>query len=186
MNNKNYIIRKTETKDAEQFVKLRNLVWRSAYAHIFPEEVFIQMESEEKIARFKAGFAEHQLAPDRITYVAELNGKLIGFFVGVFLSDYGYFKEKKYADLQAIYIHPDYQHIGLGREFFNIFVNELRERNIKNFVIGVLKDNKQARNAYEKWGGKLKDYSQPFVKLGKEYTEVFYTYDVSKIKEKIL
>lgn len=48
------------------------------------------------------------------------------------------------------------------------------------FVDGVLKDNHNARKVYEKWGGKLDEYTQPFVKLGVSYDEVFYTYDLTK------
>ena len=48
------------------------------------------------------------------------------------------------------------------------------------FVIGVLKDNHNAKKVYEKWGGKLDEYTQPFVKLGVGYDEVFYTYDLTK------
>ena len=46
-----------------------------------------------------------------------------------------------------------------------------------------MQDNKQARKAYEKWGGKLDAYSQPYVKEGKEYVEVFYTFDLTKEKK---
>jgi inosine/xanthosine triphosphate pyrophosphatase family protein len=45
-------------------------------------------------------------------------------------------------------------------------------------VIGVLKDNHKARKVYEKWGGKLDNHEQPFVKLGVGYDEVFYTYEL--------
>ena len=44
---KNIIIRKVKSEDAEQYIKLGNLVWRIAYRHIFPEEVFIDRESKE-------------------------------------------------------------------------------------------------------------------------------------------
>lgn len=45
-------------------------------------------------------------------------------------------------------------------------------------MIGVLKENDKARKVYEKWGGKLDKYTQPFVKLGVGYDEVFYTYEL--------
>lgn len=179
---KAYIIRKITANDAEQFIRLGNLVWRSAYGDIFPEEVFVQRESEEIINKMKAGFAEHQLANDKIAYVAEVDGEIIGYLSGTLKSEYEYFGSRNYADLQAVYIHPKYQHMGLGKEFFDIFVFELKKRKIKSFVIGVLKDNQQARKAYKKWGGTLSEYTQPLVKKGIEYTEVYYTYDTEKLK----
>ena len=177
-------IRKVKAEDAEQWSKLQNLVWRYAYKDLLPESVFVEREKPERIAKIITGFAKHQLAEDRICYVAEVNTRLIGYVSGIVKSEYEHFGIKNYADLQAIYIHPNYQHCGLGKKFFNLFVDELKKRNLKRFVVGVLKDNLQARRAYEKWGGKLDVYTQPFIKDGVELTEVFYTYDIEKIKNK--
>ena len=64
-------IRKLKLSDAKEYVTLHNLVWQSAYAHIFPKEVFIDREkrSKEKIENF------HNLvnAPNEIGYVAEID-----------------------------------------------------------------------------------------------------------------
>ena len=44
--------------------------------------------------------------------------------------------------------------------------------------MGVLNDKTKSRNIYELWGGKLSTYEQKICKLGKEYKEVFYTFDL--------
>lgn len=178
---KNYKIRKITADDADQFIRLGNLVWRSAYKNIFPEEVFVQRESEERIAKMKAGFAEHQLADDKITYVAEVDGEIVGYLSGALKSECEYFASQNCADLQGIYVHPNYQHIGIGKKFFDIFVWELKKRKARKFVIGVLQENKQARKAYEKWGGVLSEYVRPLLLKGDEYTEVYYIYDTDKL-----
>ncbi len=84
--------------------------------------------------------------------------------------------------MKALYIHPDFQHLGIGRALFDAFVKEIKKKGISKFVIGVLKDNKQARKAYEKWCGRLDKYSQPFVVNETNYAEVFYIYDLTKEK----
>lgn len=179
-----YRIRKVKLGDAEQYIKLTNFVWRSAYKNIFPESVFTARENEERINRMINGFAEHAIHnPNYFSYVAEADGKIIGLMGGSYRSQYTHFQETDYADLQALYIHPDFQHIGLGKKFFDLFVSKIKKKGITKFVIGVLKDNKQARKAYEKWGGKLDTYSKPFVREGKEYDEVFYTYDLENFKQ---
>ena len=96
------------------------------------------------------------------------------------LSHYEHFGKMGYADLGAIYIHPDYQGLGIGSKLKQIFIDWAKSNGATKFVIGVLKDNHNARKIYEKWGGKLDEYTQPFVKLGVEYDEVFYTYDLTK------
>ena len=99
---------------------------------------------------------------------------------GLYLSENTHFNELGFADLKALYVHPDFQHLGIGKALFDVFVQEIKKKGIKKFVIGVLKDNKQARKAYEKWGGTLDKYTQPFILDGKGYPEVFYTYDLNK------
>ena len=174
-------IRKVKLEDAEQYIKLTNLVWRSAYKSIFPESVFEARESEETISRMVNGFAKYTINnPNYFSYVAEIDGKIIGLLGGSYQSHYEHFQNEEYADLQAVYIHPDFQHIGLGKKFFDLFVTKIKKKGITKFVIGVLQDNKQARRAYEKWGGKLDAYSKPYMKEGKEYIEVFYTYDLTQ------
>ncbi len=80
-----YKIRKTELKDAEQFVKLNILVWRYAYKDIFPESVFA--EREKRVERNIENFSKHQLEnPNGISYIAEIGGKIVGIMSGLYLS----------------------------------------------------------------------------------------------------
>ena len=65
-----------------------------------------------------------------------------------------------------------------------MFEKWAKENGATKYVIGVLRDNYKARKVYEKWGGKLDEYVQPFVKLGVEYDEVFYTYNLEKEDKK--
>ena len=169
-------IRKCEITDAEQYVTLHNLVWRDAYKHIFPEEVFIDREkrTKEKIEKITNIIN----APNEICFVAEENDTIVGFMNATILSYYDHFKNLGYAELMGIYIHPEYQNKGIGSKFKQIFVDWAKNQGATKYVIGVLRDNFKARKVYEKWGGKLDNYTQPFVKLGVEYDEVFYTYEI--------
>jgi len=171
------IIRQTKIEDAEQHVKLGILVWRNAYKHIFPEEVFVERENnaDEKIKSF-----DKRIQNDNTTlsYVAEMEGKIVGFIFARMISTYEHFGDMGYADLEAIYIHPDYQGLGIGNKLKQVFIDWAKTNGATKFVIGVLKDNYKARKVYEKWGGKLDSYTQPFVKLGVGYDEVFYTFEI--------
>ena len=175
--NNNIIIRPVKTEDAEQYIKLNNLVWRFAYNHIFPEEVFIERENnlDKKIEKFST-YAFND--DTQMMYVAECDKNVVGFISAKLISNYPHFAELGYAELGAIYIHPDYQGLGLGSKFKNMFEMWAKGNGATKYVIGVLKDNHKARMVYEKWGGKLDDYSQPFIKLGVEYAEVFYTFNL--------
>ena len=172
-------IRKVKPEDARGWVILHNKVWRDAYSHIFPEEVFIDREIklEEKIKTFTDKMKNDS---ESMAYVAEYNGKIVGTMCGSITSSYNHFD--KYADLIGLYVDPKYQGLGIGSSLKNIFENWAIEHGATQYVIGVLKDNIKARKVYEAWGGKLSEFEEDFVKLGVGYPEVFYTYDLQKNK----
>ena len=173
----NINIRKVKNEDAEKWFALISLVWRIAYKDIFPESVFLDMEAkaEEKIKNFPKNYYNDD---NKFVYVAEVEDKIVGVVFGRKISENAYFSEKNYADLQILYILPEYQSCGIATKFKDLFTKWLKNNNSKRFVIGVLKDNFKARNVYEKWGGKLDTHTEHFIRLGIGYEEVFYTYEI--------
>ena len=172
---KNIKIRKVTKEDGFGWYTLTNKVWRYAYKDIFPEEVFIDNENrfEDRVKHFKYKMTNDH---ENIAYVAEYNGKIIGVMCGSINSSYEHFND--YADLIALYIDPDYHNMGIGTEFKNIFEKWAKSNDATKYVIGVLKDNQEARKVYESWGGKLSKNERDFIKLDVRYKEVFYTYDL--------
>lgn len=168
--------RKVNSKDARGWFILANKVWRDAYKHIFPEEVFIEKEKQVN-ERIKTFDKKIDNSDKNIAYVAEYDGDIIGIMCGHINSSYEYFKVD-YADLEAIYIDPEFQRLGIGSAFKDIFEKWARENGATKYVIGVLKDNIKARKVYELWGGKLSKYEGKFIKLDKGYPEIFYTYNI--------
>ena len=169
-------IRKVEENDAKKWYKFVNKVWRDAYKNIFPEEVFLEKEknTEEKEKHFNENIYNSN---DKIALVAENEDRIIGIMFGVIKSNYEYFNSE-YADLVGLYIDPNFQRKGIGSTFKKMFEKWAKKNGAKKYVIGVLKDNKKARNIYELWGGKLSTYEEDFYKMGVAYKEVFYIYDL--------
>ncbi len=178
LQNKEIIIRKIINDDAEQVIILNTYVWREAYTGILPEWVF--NEREKNIAQRIENFRNRNINQgDSIGFVAELDAKIIGMAFGATVSPYQHYADLGYADLSAIYIYSDYQRAKLGRKLFNVFVEEVkRKEGSMKMVIGVLKENHNARHAYEKWGGTLDSYTQDYVINDVGFPEVFYTYDL--------
>lgn len=172
-------IRKAKMGDAEQHTKLNNEVWRTAYAHILPKEVFDKRDAE--LERRVKTYGSWGLNKDgNVDYVAVDNERIVAILRGTSLSNYEHYRELGYADLMAIYIHQDYQHQGIGKKLFDFTISVFKKQGCDKMVIGVLKDNLQARKAYEKWGCILdKTYEKAFTISGKEYPEVFYIYDLN-------
>ena len=168
--------RKISKEDGYEWYTLLSKVWRSAYGHIFPEEVFD--EREKNIEAKARDFTEEKFSGDRkIAYVAECDGKIAGLMYGTLDSDYEYFRND-YADLVALYVYPEYQGMGIGTTLKDIFTEWAREKNAQRFVVGVLKENAKARKVYESWGGKLSEYEHDYVVMNVPYPVVFYTLDI--------
>ena len=171
-----FFIRKVKPDDARKWYILCNKVWRDAYAHIFPEKVFVERDNqlEEKAKTFTDKIKNDD---KNIAYVAEYDGEIIGIMFGSINSPYEKFNSD-YADLIMLYVDPTFQGLGIGSSFKNIFEQWAIENGATKYVIGVLRDNIKARKVYESWGGKLSEVEEDFVKLGVGYPEVFYTYDL--------
>lgn len=166
--------RKATAGDAREWYIFLNKVWRDAYKDIFPEEVFAYQDSRVENGRnyFVSSLLDKD---DKILYVAEHEGKLVGIMWGELYSTYGHFHDS-HADLVALYIDPQYQGAKIGFTLKNIFEDWARENKAEKYIIGVLKDNVKARKVYEKWGGKFVPYESEFVRLGVGYKEVFYEF----------
>ncbi len=166
--------RQVRKEDGYAWYTLLDEVWRDAYSHILPVEVF---DARDYARKDRAnGFTQEKFVGERkIGYVAEHEGKIIGLMFGTLDSDYEFFKNE-YADLVALYVYPEYQGKGIGTALRDIFIEWAKEKNADRFVIGVLKDNAKARKVYEAWGGTLSEHEHEFVQMGVGYPEVFYTY----------
>ena len=169
--------RPVKKEDAYAWYTLLDEVWRDAYAHILPREVFDGRDyAREERAN---GFTEDKYTGERkIGYVAECDGKIVGLMFGTLDSDYEFFKND-YADLVALYVYPEYQGMGVGTSLRDIFIDWAKSKNADRMVIGVLKDNAKARKVYESWGGKLSEHEHDFVQMNVAYPEVFYTFELN-------
>ncbi len=168
--------RPVQKEDGYEWYTLLDEVWRDAYGHIFPQEVFDGRDyAREERAN---GFTEDKYAGERkIGYVAECDGKIVGLMFGTLDTDYECFKNR-YADLTALYVYPQYQGKGIGTALRDIFTEWAKAKNAEKYIIGVLKDNAKARKVYESWGGELSDYEYDFVVMNVGYPIVFYTLEV--------
>ena len=173
-------IRAYKKGDERQIVWLINNTWRDAYKDIFPSEIFDARDgsAEERIK----GFENKLIDNNRICFVAEENEKIVGVMIGSFKTDIEELDKKNYARLIALYVDKSFQHHGIGKKLFDAFVDVLKQNKVNAFIIGVLEENLQARKAYEKWGGILTDYEEDFTIAGVSRKEVFYEYDINKIK----
>ncbi len=169
-----FSIRKFEKQDAIEAVKLNLKVWRKAYSHIFPVEVF---DERDKQLNERAEKLVNSPRNDEM-YVAEIDGKIVATMYMTFESKIDFFKDRKFGELTVLYVDNDCQAQGIGRKLFELCKERLKSKNIKNFAIGVLEQNHIGRKAYERYGGVLSVYKGSFVVNDIPYSEVYYEYEV--------
>ncbi|WLR55567.1 GNAT family N-acetyltransferase [Mesobacillus subterraneus] len=135
----NITIRKMQYEDTKQVQNIAKTTWNATYKGIIPLEVqnnFVKSNYSDESMK--------QRIERSIVYVAEVEGKVIGF------ANYSKVRDGGKVELAAIYIYPEFQGKGIGNALIQQAVKELI--GIKEIYINVEKDNKIGMNFYEAKG----------------------------------
>jgi ribosomal protein S18 acetylase RimI-like enzyme len=135
----NITIRKMHYEDTKQVQSIAKTTWNATYKGIIPLEVqnnFLKSNysDESMIQRIERS----------IVYVAEVEGKVVGF------ANYSTVRDGGKVELAAIYLYPEFQGKGIGTALIQQAVRELK--GMKEIFINVEKDNKIGMNFYEAKG----------------------------------
>lgn len=140
------VVRPAEIADAAAIARVHVETWRTAYRGLLPDDFLAALDEagyEQRWARtLKDGAGR--------VYVAEDGGNVVGFASG------GPERagEDAYAgELYAIYVLQGSQGHGHGRALVRAVEQALREMNLGNMIVWVLRDNHPARHFYERLGG---------------------------------
>ena len=148
-----YTIRKARPEDGEAVAQVQIKAWQAFYAEIFPADKLASLEDGRELLaeRWKANI----IAPDRLPafFVVETDrGKVVGFAAGDQQRNQDYPFE---AELQVIYLLPEYHRMGIGRQLMAAVAAMLMAVGFASLILWVLKDNHGSRLFYEKLGGQL-------------------------------
>jgi GNAT superfamily N-acetyltransferase len=140
------MIRAATLNDAAAIARVHVASWRSTYESLLPGDFLASLSETNYAERWKRVIAEGASK----VYVAEDEAALIGFASGgrERAGEPGY-----EGELYAIYVLDAAQHRGFGRELVRATVGGLRELGLTDMIIWVLRDNRPARDFYERLGG---------------------------------
>lgn len=144
-------IRAATADDAAQLARVHVDTWRAAYRGLLPDRLLAALSYEAREQRWRAGLA--QAEPQLFTLIAEDDaGMVVGFTSGGPERDGtpGYDGE-----IYAVYVLPDHQRRGLGRQLLAAAALSLADRGFRAAMLWVLEDNSQARAFYEALGGQV-------------------------------
>lgn len=149
-------LRKAYPTDAYELVRIRDLAWKDSYYDVLSNEIINIMNKniEESIRHLQDQIQEN----NRI--VVALDGdKIVGF---VF---YAKTQGENYdnAEIREIYVLPEFQRNGIGKQLFNEAVDNLRKLSYSSFIVSVPIYNKNM-DFFVKMGG---------IKKGNRHTEMY-------------
>ena len=161
-------LRRAIAGDAPAIARVRVDAWRTTYRGMVPEAYLDGMQVDASTAMWDRVLTA---GPNTTSvFVADHAGDIVGFASGAMLG------EPKYgidAELVAIYLRREFQHVGLGRRLVGAVVDAQRTHGATGLLTWVIAANKVARAFYERLGGELL-VEQPFQWDGVDLVEVGY------------
>jgi ribosomal protein S18 acetylase RimI-like enzyme len=140
-------IRRATPGDAGALAKVHVDSWRAAYRGLVPDSHLDNLDYERRSVRFRESLA----ASSEETYVAEENGKVVGFLTLGACRDEDVDREVT-GEIWGIYLAPQHWRKGVGRLLCQRGEEILSTRGYTIATLWVFEGNHQARQFYEAMG----------------------------------
>ncbi len=159
-----HIIRPATLQDAQAITQVHCASWQKAYKDYIPESLLLNLPLQARVELWL------QAIDNNLVYVLEVADVIVGF-VRVIADSV-----KKHAEIDAIYVHPQYWHKGLGTKLCDYVLPKLQQEGYTQVGIWVLEGNTQARTFYESIGFSTDNTSklQAFYENGPLLSELCY------------
>jgi ribosomal protein S18 acetylase RimI-like enzyme len=140
------VVRPAEVDDAAAIAHVHVAAWRTTYRGVLPDDFLSSLDQAGYEERWARTLRE---GSDRV-YVAEDRDDVVGFASGGHerAGESGYTGE-----LYAIYVLLEAQGRGHGRRLVRAVAGGLAGMALTDMIVWVLRDNRKARDFYERLGG---------------------------------
>ena len=149
----NTIIRKAAIGDIEIVTGLNLLI---ANHHADIDSFYANGEDVNKT--FPAFFSEDLTKETSINLLAEVDGKIVGWFSGSIKRDVPHLSEKVFAHIGSAIILPEYRGKGIAKLVFREMVKWFKEKGAKIVDLSVDTQNPEGLRAWEGLG--FKEYAK--------------------------
>lgn len=143
-------VRRVRLADARRIAEINVAGWRAAYRGLMPDEFLDSISIDARELAWRSRLEGNE-ADDEPAWVAERDGKSIGYVVGGPPRDEDVVLPAT-AEIYAIYVHPAAWRSGAGRALLEAATAEWRRRGATELVLWVLEGNAGARAFYEAMG----------------------------------
>lgn len=136
-------LRDATLADAPAIAELVVAAWRAAYRGVLPDEALDRDDLAARIGRIR-----ERMRAGWIAYAAELDGRIVGMARLARQPAHGHD-----AELEGLYVHPDFQRLGVGRALVRHACTRLAAAGKRTLYIHTLRDNTLGRRFYAALGG---------------------------------
>ena len=138
-------IRRAEPKDFTAMAQTVHAAWKQAYRELIsPIDMERFTDDNRRTELFKAHYS-----PDWDCFAVFADGVVRGVCSAEKYEEKGFFDT---AIIHQLYIHPDFQHMRLGRKLLSHTLRNLRGKGFRQAVLFVMEGNLPAIKFYEKFG----------------------------------
>ena len=149
------VIRPSQKDDVNSMSRVYVQTWQETYLGVVPYGYLYAMSAPE----LEQGFFSDQQSKRVISYVAEIDGRVVGFISG------GYERQGDSVydgEIYALYVRKNYQRQGVGTKLVSALEAQLNHFGIYSMLVWVLEENPY-RRFYEKLNGMyLRNRRLPF------------------------
>ena len=135
--------------EAAAFATMHVQCWREAYKDIVPAELLKTFDVSQRLARWQINLENF----DRIVIGAFDGDVPVGFVMGGTPRDELF--EGSDGQIEGLYVSASHYRLGIGRKLLIAIAGEWLKRDGRSLTLGVLAENKRARQFYEAMGGRL-------------------------------
>lgn len=140
------VVRPADVDDAAAIARVHVDTWRTTYRGLLPADFLEALDEAGYEERWRRTLTS---GAGRV-YVAGDGRQVVGFASG---GPERAGEDGFSGELYAIYVLQDAQGRGHGRRLVQAVAQGLRDRELANMIVWVLRDNHQARHFYERLGG---------------------------------
>lgn len=142
-------IRKASAADVDALAVIGPAAYAASYSYLWDNG----SQFAEHLATFGSqAFEEFLARADTELWVAQMEGSIVGFLSMIIGSPNPISQESNGAEIPRIYLLPQVQGSGLGRQLLEAAVTEARERGLGHIWLDVMASADHAKAAYLKWG----------------------------------
>jgi GNAT superfamily N-acetyltransferase len=166
-------LRRATPADAPAIAAVHVKSWQAAYRGLFPETVLDGLS----VADRQAQWTPRLTADDRTIWVSEEAGRVTGF-ISLLPSRDADAPPPRFAEISALYVHPDVWGQRHGRALVEAVLAHVRRTPAESVIVWALTGNLGARHFYERLGFARDDGRRDITLFGVTQPEVRFRHNL--------